>query len=118
MSKSITDRQKQILQVVARRNSSGRPAPSYRELGEILAPQSPVSTSVVRYHVFRLVAAGLVTHDDRVARSIALTPRAIAQFPELAPPATCSPLVDAVRAAVEAGESLPAGVLAAFQAVA
>lgn len=118
MSKPLTDRQMLILRVVALRSAAGRPTPTYRELGVLMCPETPVSTSVVRYHVYQLVDRGLLTHDEGAARSLCVTPRAAAEHPELVPAAAVSPLVEAVRAAVVAGEVVPPGILAAYEAVA
>lgn len=116
-SSTLSDRQKLILRVVARRSNAGRPAPSFRELGVLMSPSAPVSTSVVRYHIDRLIDRGLLSHDDRVARSLAVTPLAAALHPDLVSLSGCSALVDAVRAAHAAGEPLPSRVLAALEAV-
>ncbi|MCC6618742.1 MAG: hypothetical protein IT341_06845 [Chloroflexi bacterium] len=95
-------------------DSNGYP-PTIREIG---TGCTILSTSVVNYHLDKLVAGGSVERDDFTSRGLRVTDLGWAQLGIAVPGAECGCLVSAVRAAVEAGEILPAGVLAAYRAVA
>lgn len=95
-------------------DSNGYP-PTIREIG---TGCTILSTSVVNYHLDKLVAGGSVERDDFTSRGLRVTDLGWAQLGITVPGAECGSLVSAVRAAVEAGEILPAGVLAAYRAVA
>lgn len=95
-------------------DSNGYP-PTIREIG---TGCTILSTSVVNYHLDKLVAGGSVERDDYTSRGLRVTDLGWTQLGMAVPGAECGSLVSAVRDAVEAGEILPAGVLAAYVAVA
>lgn len=107
-------RQYDALRCVADRIRDGLPPPTF---GEIATAIGTPSKGVVNYHLRFLVDRGLITlGGPSVPRSIGVTARARAEFPELFPKSAAELVMVAVQDARDKGEPLPACVLAALEA--
>lgn len=112
----LSVRQVEALRFIAARVRDGLPSPTFAEIGAAIGT---TSKSVVNFHLGRLKARGLIEPGEfAVPRSLRITDRARAEYPEMFPLSPAERVLEAVQDARDAGEPLPARVDAALEAVA
>lgn len=112
--RASTARELQVLTFIANELAAHGQPPTVRE---IMGHLGSTSTSVGRYFVTKLVDKGMLRRVPWIPRGIEVTDLARETYPELFPLTPIEAVFAAVRDARNAGEALPARVVAVLEAV-